>query len=88
VSEPEPWQRIEPPAATPVQPESVAAAARPANTVEFADEIVEVRQPAKPKPKSAPDDLGQMSSGARALVFVGVLVGMVAIAWLVMTLVR
>ncbi|MCA8976042.1 MAG: hypothetical protein KDC98_15070, partial [Planctomycetes bacterium] len=34
------------------------------------------------------DDVGQMSSGVRALVFALVLAGMVALAWAVMTFVR
>lgn len=101
------------------------AAPKPAapkkNVVEFADEVVEVKQTAKPRSESVAsrpltggsgepvvesknrvlqyskqagsrsmlgDDVGQMSGGMRALVFVLVIGGMGALAWLVMNAVR
>jgi predicted component of type VI protein secretion system len=103
------------PAPAPVAPPP--APPRPA-LVEFADEVVEVRQTA-PRPPGATaglpaapvgavvevgrvlhysknaqsrsvlgDDVGQLSSGARALVFVLVLAGMALLAWAVTVLVR
>jgi predicted component of type VI protein secretion system len=107
--------------ASPVPPPVPQKAPPPsAEVVEFADEVVELREPARPEPAiaaraSAPaaaatvldqkqrvlqfhkragkggplgDDLSQMSSGVRAVVFLAVLGGAVLLAWLAMQVAR